>query len=376
MAALESGTPYGPGLDGFGLAPERLVTVAVAQRRDLMWAMEEALRCRAVGAVIGELRHGALDTVAVRRLSLAAADSGALALLLRAAPEDDASTAATRWVVGAAPLLSGARAELATAKSNRFRACIWLRALALAGPGMTRREWPLSRCSSCATGVDRAATGFSNGATAMAISHSQRMLSLWLRRLPTDRIERSREASQAPSRRLRQARQCRRAGRGQRRGGQRGLNARPGADAGARHASLTRRRAGGRRGRRAAARAGRRLVPALHPAHRLRRAGRPQARHRRLRASLRRRGGADRRSLRAARTRRLCLLHRRRRLDRRGLCRRALRRAGQPRQWRRAQTTDAAAARRAQARAGHGRVAGARRLETHRRHHRPAAQLR
>jgi len=101
MTALESGAPYGLGLDGFGLTPERLVTVAVAQRRDLLWAMEEALRCRAVGAVIGEMRHGALDTVAVRRLSLAAAETGALALLLRAAPHDDASTAATRWMVGA-----------------------------------------------------------------------------------------------------------------------------------------------------------------------------------------------------------------------------------------------------------------------------------
>jgi len=102
MAALESGAPYGPGLDGFGLAPERLVTVAVAQRRDLLWAMEEALRCRATGCVIGEMRHGALDAVAVRRLSLAAAETGALALILRAAPEDDASTAATRWLVDAA----------------------------------------------------------------------------------------------------------------------------------------------------------------------------------------------------------------------------------------------------------------------------------
>ena len=65
--------------------------------------MEEALRCRAIGAVIGEMRHGEIDTVAVRRLSLAAAESGALALLLRAAPPSDASTAATRWIVGAAP---------------------------------------------------------------------------------------------------------------------------------------------------------------------------------------------------------------------------------------------------------------------------------
>ena len=103
MAGLESGAPYGPGLDGIGLAPERLLTVQVAHRRDLLWAMEEALRCRSVGCVIGEMRHGALDPVAVRRLSLAAAETGALVLILRAAPEDDASTAATRWVVGAAP---------------------------------------------------------------------------------------------------------------------------------------------------------------------------------------------------------------------------------------------------------------------------------
>jgi protein ImuA len=103
MALAESGAPYGPGLEAFGLAPERLLTVAAAQTRDLLWAMEEALRCRAVGAVIGELRHGEIDMVAVRRLSLAAAQSGALALLLRGSPPHDASTAATRWVVSAAP---------------------------------------------------------------------------------------------------------------------------------------------------------------------------------------------------------------------------------------------------------------------------------
>jgi protein ImuA len=103
MAHAESGVPYGPGLEAFGLAAERLLTVAAARTRDLLWAMEEALRCRAVGAVIGELRHGEIDSVAVRRLSLAAAESGALALLLRASPPHDASTAATRWIVGAAP---------------------------------------------------------------------------------------------------------------------------------------------------------------------------------------------------------------------------------------------------------------------------------
>jgi protein ImuA len=102
MAFAESGVPHGAGLDAFGLAPERLVTVSTTHRRDLLWAMEEALRCRATTAVIGEIRAGAIDGVPIRRLSLAAAESGTLALLLRTEPPGDASTAATRWIVGAA----------------------------------------------------------------------------------------------------------------------------------------------------------------------------------------------------------------------------------------------------------------------------------
>ena len=120
MALAESGAPYGPGLDAFGLAPERLVTVSVAHRRELLWAMEEALRCRAVAAVIGELRHDDIDTVAVRRLSLAAAESGAPAFLLRAAPPSDPSTAATRWIVGAAPSFSSPSFGGGSERAPRF----------------------------------------------------------------------------------------------------------------------------------------------------------------------------------------------------------------------------------------------------------------
>jgi protein ImuA len=102
MALLESGAPYGPGLDLFGLRPERLLTVVGAKSGDVLWAMEEALQCRAVGAVIGEVRSTGrpLDLVATRRLSLAAAAHGATALLLRTEPGTEASAAATRWVVG------------------------------------------------------------------------------------------------------------------------------------------------------------------------------------------------------------------------------------------------------------------------------------
>jgi protein ImuA len=102
MGLLENGAPYGPGLDDLGLRPERLVTIAAAKPRDVLWAMEEALRCRAVGVVIGEIRSARLDLIASRRLSLAAGRRDVCAFLLRNSPGTDASAAATRWIVAGA----------------------------------------------------------------------------------------------------------------------------------------------------------------------------------------------------------------------------------------------------------------------------------
>jgi protein ImuA len=103
FSLAENGAPYGPGLDGAGIAPERLITVTAAHGRDVLWAMEEALRCRAVGVVIGEMRSRGIDQVMTRRLALAAATGATLGLLLRTTPHDEPSAAATRWIIGAAP---------------------------------------------------------------------------------------------------------------------------------------------------------------------------------------------------------------------------------------------------------------------------------
>ena len=104
MALAENGAPYGPGLEDLGLAPERLIAVKAAKSRDVLWAMEEALASAGggPGAVIGEIRSG-IDLTATRRLSLAAGRGRSLALLLRSTPTNDASAAATRFLVGAAP---------------------------------------------------------------------------------------------------------------------------------------------------------------------------------------------------------------------------------------------------------------------------------
>jgi protein ImuA len=103
LSLCENGAPYGPGLDEAGIAPEQLITVAATRARDVLWAMEEALRCRAVGVVIGEIRARGIDQVATRRLSLAAAAGDTLGLLLRTTPDDEPSAFATRWIIGAAP---------------------------------------------------------------------------------------------------------------------------------------------------------------------------------------------------------------------------------------------------------------------------------
>jgi protein ImuA len=106
LSLVENGALYGPALDGIGIAPEQLITVAAARTRDVLWAMEEALRCRAVGMVIGEMRPRGIDQVATRRLALAAAAGSALGLILYTAPDDAPSAAVTRWIIGAASSLN------------------------------------------------------------------------------------------------------------------------------------------------------------------------------------------------------------------------------------------------------------------------------
>jgi protein ImuA len=111
LSLIENGALYGPALDGIGIAPERLITVAVARMRDVLWAMEEALRCRAVGMVVGEMRPGGIDQVATRRLALAAAAGNAIGFILYTAPDDAPSAAVTRWIIGTASSLNAERGD-------------------------------------------------------------------------------------------------------------------------------------------------------------------------------------------------------------------------------------------------------------------------
>jgi protein ImuA len=105
FAGHEAGSPYGPGLALLGLPLGNFLILRVARPADALWAMEEALKSRALATVIAELTEdgAAADLTATRRLTLAARDGGGIGLLLRHRISPEPSAAATRWDIAAAP---------------------------------------------------------------------------------------------------------------------------------------------------------------------------------------------------------------------------------------------------------------------------------
>lgn len=103
---------FAPGLYQAGLAPERVIYAEAGDDAELLALMEEGLRHRGLGAVVGEVKRAAMPNT--RRLQLAAEGGKTVALLLkrhaRAMTEQGAgnplavpSAAVTRWRVACAP---------------------------------------------------------------------------------------------------------------------------------------------------------------------------------------------------------------------------------------------------------------------------------
>ncbi len=101
LSQVESGRPYLPG----GLAQRRLIHITLPRATDVLWAMEEGLRCASLAAVIGEV-WGAppvLDFVATRRLAVRAEASRLPCWLVRRGAIPDLSAARNRWRIASLP---------------------------------------------------------------------------------------------------------------------------------------------------------------------------------------------------------------------------------------------------------------------------------
>ena len=104
----EAGALYGPGLTAHGLPLSRFVFVRAPDAAVAFWAMEEALKCGATAAVVGEIWSlKGYSLAASRRLLLAARKGGAPALVVLASAYGQAdrlsSAAETRFEIAAAP---------------------------------------------------------------------------------------------------------------------------------------------------------------------------------------------------------------------------------------------------------------------------------
>ncbi len=98
---------FAPGLYQAGLAPKRVLYAEAADDDELLAIMEEGLRHRGLGAVVGEARRVGMS--ATRRLQLAAEGGRTIALLMKRHPRQAGdplgapSAAVTRWRVACAP---------------------------------------------------------------------------------------------------------------------------------------------------------------------------------------------------------------------------------------------------------------------------------
>ncbi|MFT3910909.1 MAG: Error-prone repair protein ImuA [Ferruginibacter sp.] len=93
-----SRTIFPPALKTFGISPDRIIFIDLKKEKEILWAMEEALKCKGLSAVIGEMQE--LDFTASRRLQLVVEESRVTGFVLRRNPRSINTTAClTRWHV-------------------------------------------------------------------------------------------------------------------------------------------------------------------------------------------------------------------------------------------------------------------------------------
>lgn len=93
-------TIFPPALKAFGIAPEKVIFIQLQKEKEILWAMEEALRCDGLAAVLGDVKE--LSFTASRRLQLAVEKSGVTGFVVHTNPRNiGANACVTRWKITA-----------------------------------------------------------------------------------------------------------------------------------------------------------------------------------------------------------------------------------------------------------------------------------
>ena len=89
-------------IKAFGIEPDRIIFIDVQKEKDVLWVMEEALKCCGLAAVIAEVRD--ISFMQSRRLQLAVEQSKITGFVIRKdAYKLDATACVARWKVTSLP---------------------------------------------------------------------------------------------------------------------------------------------------------------------------------------------------------------------------------------------------------------------------------
>ncbi|WP_199117777.1 ImuA family protein [Pedobacter sp. ASV28] len=87
---------FPPAVKNFGIDPERIVFLDLHRQKDILWCIEESLKCEALTAVVAEIRE--VDFSQSRRLMLAVERSGVSGFIHRHQPlKENTIACTTRW---------------------------------------------------------------------------------------------------------------------------------------------------------------------------------------------------------------------------------------------------------------------------------------
>lgn len=95
-------TIFPPALKSFGIDPHRVIFISTQKETDVVWVMEEALKCEGLAAVVAEMKD--INFTASRRLQLAVEQSRVTGFILRRRTTKLNTTACvSRWKVKSVP---------------------------------------------------------------------------------------------------------------------------------------------------------------------------------------------------------------------------------------------------------------------------------
>jgi protein ImuA len=127
---------FPPALTAFDVEPHRVIFIDLQREKDVLWAMEEALKCPGLAAVVAEVRE--ISFAQSRRLQLAVESSKVTGFLLRNDPRKaGTTTCAARWQIS--PLPSELEGELPGVGFPRWQ--VELLRVRNGSPGNWKLEW-------------------------------------------------------------------------------------------------------------------------------------------------------------------------------------------------------------------------------------------